>query len=129
MLKTLGVSTTLATALALSVVPVARSQIQTLDYSNYLAIPANYNGPVCVQLGQWDGSAKVLLQTEKFYADIAIRNSTHHMVQALHINANSNLGSMITISTDRPINPSLTKGFCKISTSASKVHSLNWRRR
>ncbi|MEP0869245.1 hypothetical protein NDA01_05485 [Trichocoleus desertorum AS-A10] len=75
----------------------------SLSYSASLGLPGNYNGPACIQLGQWDGSAAINLEANKFYTGIQISNSSIRVAKALNININQNLGRVIKLSSDRAL--------------------------
>ncbi|MBD1860345.1 MULTISPECIES: hypothetical protein [Trichocoleus] len=101
----------------------------SLSYSASLGLPGNYNGPACIQLGHWDGSAAINLEANKFYTGIQVSNSNIRVTKALNININQNLGQVIKLSSDRALYPTLNQGQCKIKSGALQVHSLNWFRR
>lgn len=124
-------SAILATTLAVLTASAAWGQLRNsqLSYSTYVGVPSNYSGPICIRLGQWDGNASVLLETQKFYSETTIRNATRYMNQALLLNVNNSTGSTITVYSDRPVSPDLTTGLCQASTSSTKINSMNWRRR
>ena len=126
-----NLSAILATTLTLLTASAAWGQSRNpeLSYSAYVGVPFNYSGPICIRLGRWDGNATVLLETQKFYSATTIRNATRYMDQALLLNVNSSTGNTITVSSDRPVSPDLTKGLCQASTSSTKINSMNWRRR
>ena len=123
----IGCTSSLVLAVASTV--VAQETDNTLPYSTSLGLPGGYNGPACIQLGQWDGSAAITLEANKFYTGIQIAKSSSKVTKALNININQNLGGIIRLSSDRPLYPSLNKGLCKITTGVLQVHSLNWLRR
>jgi hypothetical protein len=124
-------SAVLATTLALLTASAAWGQSRNpeLSYSTSVSVPFNYSGPICIRLGQWDGNASVLLETQKFYSETKIRNATRYMNQALLLNVNTSTGSMITVHSDRLLSPDLSKGLCQAASSSTKINSMNWRRR
>lgn len=126
-----NLSVTLVATLSILSASVAWGQSRNpeLTYTSAVGVPFSYSGPICIRLGQWNGNATVLLETEKFYSETKIRNATSYMNQALLLNVNSSTGSYIRVYSDRPISPYLTEGLCQASTSSTKITSMNWRRR
>lgn len=130
-MRFLSVLNGLVGSLVLAIAPtvIAQETDPTLPYSTSLGVPIGYNGPACIQLGQWDGSAAINLEANNFYAGIQLANSNSKVTKALNINVNQNLGGVLILSSDRPLYPSLNQGLCKISSGVLQVHSLNWLRR
>ena len=118
-------------SLVVAIAPSALTQAtdNSLSYSTSLGLPGNYNGPACIQLGQWDGSAAITLEANRFYTGIQISNSSIRVTKALNININQNLGQTIRLYSDRALYPTLNQGQCKIKSGALQVYSLNWSRR
>jgi len=122
----LAIGFTSSFVLAIAPTVLAQETGATLPYSTSLSISSNYNGPACIQLGQWDGGATIMLEANNFHTGIQLTKSSSQVTKALNINVNQNLGGRITLYSDRYLSPTLNQGQCKIKSGVLQVHSLNW---
>ncbi|GEM_PF-4929327 len=106
------------------------SPATNLPYQSRVSFPRDYNGPVCIVLGNWEGNTNVRLETDTSYTQTVTMNSTSIVTQALNITVSPAIGSWIRVRSDRNLSPQLNTKNCQLPKSGvMRTESLYWNRK